>query len=178
MSIRVEGLVKRYGGRKVVDGVSLHVERGEVVGLLGPNGAGKTTTIRMIHCRFAPDGGRLLVLGMDVTKHAREIKARIGLVPQENNLYEDLTLLENVELYGQFFGIRPAVARGRAKELIEFMELGSKMYEPVGALSGGMQRRAVIARALINQPELVVLDEPTTGLDPRRASSCGTGCAI
>ncbi|MFS8654963.1 MAG: ABC transporter ATP-binding protein [Limnochordia bacterium] len=177
-AILAENLIKRYGDLVAVNGITFDVPPNQCFGILGPNGAGKTTTIRMIHCRFAPDGGRLLVLGMDVTKHAREIKARIGLVPQENNLYEDLTLLENVELYGQFFGIRPAVARGRAKELIEFMELGSKMYEPVGALSGGMQRRAVIARALINQPELVVLDEPTTGLDPRRASSCGTGCAI
>lgn len=166
-AILAENLIKRYGDLVAVNGITFDVPPNQCFGILGPNGAGKTTTIRMIHCRFAPDGGRLLVLGMDVTKHAREIKARIGLVPQENNLYEDLTLLENVELYGRFFGIKPAVARRRAKELIEFMELGAKMHEPVKALSGGMQRRAVIARALINQPELVVLDEPTTGLDPQ-----------
>lgn len=166
-AILAENLTKRYGAFVAVNGITFDVPPKQCFGILGPNGAGKTSTIRMIHCRFAPDGGRLFVLGMDVTRHAREIKDRIGLVPQENNLYEDLTLLENVELYGRFFGMSAALARRRAKELIEFMELGAKMNEPVKALSGGMQRRGVIARALINQPNLLVLDEPTTGLDPQ-----------
>lgn len=166
-AIVAQNLTKRYGAFTAVDHVSFEVPAHVCFGILGPNGAGKTTTIRMINCRFPPDEGRLLVLGMDVATQPREIKAKVGLVPQENNLNEDLTLFENIDLYGRFFGLSPAEARKRADELIEFMELGPKRNEPVKALSGGMKRRGVIARALVNRPQLLVLDEPTTGLDPQ-----------
>lgn len=166
-AVRAVGLIKRYGDLVAVDGIDLEVPFGVCFGILGPNGAGKTTTIRMITCRFPPDGGVLEVLGADVTRDPRYIKERLGLVPQENNLDEDLSLLENLELYGRFFGLPGRTARRRALELLEFMQLTGKLHEQVKALSGGMKRRAMIARALINEPRLVILDEPTTGLDPQ-----------
>lgn len=166
-AVRAKGLTKRYGEFTAVDGIDLEVPLGVCFGILGPNGAGKTTTIRMITCRFPPDGGRLEVLGLDVTNDARRIKERFGLVPQENNLDEDLSLIENLELYGRFFGMPGKEARARSLELLDFMQLSGKRDEQVRALSGGMKRRAMIARALINGPHLLILDEPTTGLDPQ-----------
>lgn len=167
LAVRADGLTKRYGDFLAVDGITFAVPSQVCFGVLGPNGAGKTSTIRMITCRFPPDAGDLFVLGMDVTSEARSVKGRLGLVPQENNLDEDLSLLENVELYGRYFGMDGREARARAEELLEFMQLGTKVRDPVKTLSGGMKRRAVIARALVNRPSLVVLDEPTTGLDPQ-----------
>src|SRR5690606_34219079 len=165
--VRAQALTNRYGGYTAVDAIDLEIPAGVCFGILGPNGAGKTTTIRMISCRFPPDEGTLLVLGRDVTAEPSEIKARLGLVPQEDNLDESLTALQNLEIYGRYFGMDGAAARRRAEELLDFMELSAKRDAPARELSGGMKRRTVIARALINQPELVVLDEPTTGLDPQ-----------
>lgn len=166
-AVHASNLTKRYGSFTAVDGIHFEIPPGVCFGILGPNGAGKTTTIRMITCRFPPDAGVLRVLGMDVTTQARQIKAKSGLVPQENNMDEDLTLTENLELYGRYFGLPYPQVRRRTQELLDFMQLGAKKDEQVKALSGGMKRRAMIARALINQPELVILDEPTTGLDPQ-----------
>lgn len=166
-AVQAIGLTKRFGSFTAVAGIDFDVPAGICFGILGPNGAGKTTTIRMISCRFPPDGGSLHVLGMDVTTQAQAIKARLGLVPQENNLDEDLTLLENLELYGRYFGLEGREARRRALESLDFMHLSNRAKDQVKALSGGMKRRAMIARAMINQPDLIILDEPTTGLDPQ-----------
>lgn len=166
-AVQAVGLTKQYGDFTAVAGIDFDVPFGMCFGILGPNGAGKTTTIRMITCRFPPDGGVLRVLGFNVNTDARQIKERFGLVPQENNLDEDLSLLQNLELYGRYFGMSGQAARQRSLELLEFMHLSEKASEQVKALSGGMKRRAMIARALINKPQLVILDEPTTGLDPQ-----------
>lgn len=166
-AVQAIGLTKRYGDFVAVKGIDFDVPFGVCFGILGPNGAGKTTTIRMITCRFPPDGGILRVLGMDVTVESRRIKEQFGLVPQENNLDEDLSLLENLELYGRYFGLAGREARRRAMDLLAFMQLSDKAREQVKSLSGGMKRRAMIARALVNNPKLLILDEPTTGLDPQ-----------
>lgn len=166
-AVSAANLTKKYGSFTAVNGINFEIPHGVCYGILGPNGAGKTTTIRMITCRFAPDQGSLRVLGMDVATQAKQIKSRLGLVPQENNLDEDLTLMENLELYGRYFGMSLRDVKERAHQLIEFMQLTQKTNEQVKALSGGMIRRAMIARALINRPDLVILDEPTTGLDPQ-----------
>ena len=161
------GLRKAYGSRVAVDDISLRVERGECFGFLGPNGAGKTTTMRMLACLSMRDGGDLAVLGMDPDTDARALKARLGVVPQEINLDLELTVLENMLVYARYFGISRADATPRARELLAFVGLAEREDDTVDRLSGGMQRRLQIARALVNDPEMILLDEPTTGLDPQ-----------
>jgi lipooligosaccharide transport system ATP-binding protein len=164
--ICAESLVKEYNGKKAVRGIAFNVFKGECFGFLGPNGAGKSTTVRMITCTLPLSGGRLTVLGMDVSASPREIKRRIGVVPQENNLDIDLTVLENLLVYAGFFAIPAVHAKQKSLELLEFFGLQEHAKDKVNNLSGGMKRRLTIARALVNEPEILVLDEPTTGLDP------------
>jgi lipooligosaccharide transport system ATP-binding protein len=160
-------LKKSYAGFDAVKGVDFEVYRGECFGFLGPNGAGKTTTMKMIYAAAVPTSGELEVAGLDVKSAEREVKRRIGVVPQENNLDEDLKVKENLLVYGRYFDLPRKLVRRRAEELLEFVQLSDKADAKVEQLSGGMKRRLLIARALVNDPELVVLDEPTTGLDPQ-----------
>lgn len=161
------GLKKSYGDFEAVKGVDFEVYRGECFGFLGPNGAGKTTTMKMIYGSAVPTEGELAVAGLDIRRHGREVKRRIGVVPQEDNLDNDLKARENLLIYGRYFDLPRKVILRRAEELLEFLELSHKADSDVEDLSGGMKRRLVIARALINDPEVVILDEPTTGLDPQ-----------
>jgi lipooligosaccharide transport system ATP-binding protein len=161
------GLTKSYGERVAVNGIDFEVEPGICFGFLGPNGAGKTTTMKMIYGLATVDGGELLVLGLDARRARRAIKSRIGVVPQETNLDGDLTVRENLLQQARYFGIDAGKARERAGELLEFALLADRADERIHGLSGGMKRRLLISRALIGDPELVVLDEPTTGLDPQ-----------
>jgi lipooligosaccharide transport system ATP-binding protein len=161
------GLVKRYGARVAVDGVSFDIPAGECFGLLGPNGAGKTTTMRMLCCLSPRDAGELEVLGLDPARAPRELKRRIGVVGQEGSLDLELSVRENLLVYARYFAIPGEVAKGRAAELLRLVALEDRADEAVDRLSGGMRRRLQIARALVNRPELVLLDEPTTGLDPQ-----------
>ena len=161
------GLKKSYANFEAVKGVDFEGHRGECFGFLGPNGAGKTTTMKMIYGAAVPTGGELRVAGLDVRRHEREVKRRIGVVPQENNLDEDLKVKENLLVFGRYFDLPRKVVRRRAEELLEFVQLSERADAQVEHLSGGMKRRLLIARALINDPDLVVLDEPTTGLDPQ-----------
>ena len=166
-AVQARGLRKAYGSRVAVDGIDLEVRRGECFGFLGPNGAGKTTTMRMLACLSERDAGELTVLGMDPDREPRALKARLGVVPQEVNLDLELTVLENMLVYARYFGIKAGPARDRAMELLRFVDLHERADDTVVKLSGGMQRRLQIARALINDPEMILLDEPTTGLDPQ-----------
>jgi lipooligosaccharide transport system ATP-binding protein len=161
------GLKKSYDGFEAVKDVDFEVHPGECFGFLGPNGAGKTTTMKMIYGAVIPTGGELDVAGLDVTRSEREIKRRIGVVPQENNLDDELKVRENLLVYGRYYDLPRKVALQRADELLAFVQLTEKADSKVEQLSGGMKRRLLIARALINDPEIVVLDEPTTGLDPQ-----------
>jgi lipooligosaccharide transport system ATP-binding protein len=161
------GLKKSYGNFEAVKGVDFEVHRGECFGFLGANGAGKTTTMKMIYAAAVPTGGELMVAGLDVKSAEREVKRRIGVVPQENNLDEDLKVKENLLVYGRYFDLPRKLVLRRAEELLEFVQLSDKSRARVEELSGGMKRRLLIARALVNDPDLVVLDEPTTGLDPQ-----------
>jgi lipooligosaccharide transport system ATP-binding protein len=167
VTLMARGLRKTYGDFQAVRGVDFQVRRGECFGFLGPNGAGKTTTMKMIYGAAIPTSGELEVTGLDVKRYERDVKRRIGVVTQENNLDEDLKVKENLLVYGRYFDLPKKIVTQRAEELLEFVQLSEKSEAMVDQLSGGMKRRLLIARALINDPDLVVLDEPTTGLDPQ-----------
>jgi lipooligosaccharide transport system ATP-binding protein len=165
--VEARGLVKRFDSFVAVAGVDFQIVPGEAFGFLGPNGAGKTSTMRMIGCVSPVSGGSLRVLGMDPARDGPKIRGRLGVVPQEDNLDTELTVLDNLLIYGRYFDLPRPVIRERAEELLDFVQLTDRRHSKVDPLSGGMKRRLTIARALINQPELILLDEPTTGLDPQ-----------
>jgi lipooligosaccharide transport system ATP-binding protein len=161
------GLVKRFDDLVAVDGVDFDVQPGEAFGFLGPNGAGKTSTMRMIACVSPPTGGTLTILGLDPVEQGAQIRARLGVVPQQDTLDFELTVRENVIIYGRYFGLARSQLRQRADELLEFVQLTERANSRVEPLSGGMKRRLTIARSLVNEPDVLLLDEPTTGLDPQ-----------
>ncbi|CAK0750025.1 Nod factor export ATP-binding protein I [Gammaproteobacteria bacterium] len=164
---RIHGLTKRYGSDTVVDGLNLEVHPGECFGLLGPNGAGKTTTLRLLLGHTPPTAGSIEVLGYSIPREARAMRTRVGVVPQQDNLDPDFTVLENLRTYASYFGLHGAELEARLSELLELVALTAKSNAGVQQLSGGMRRRLTLVRALVNRPELLILDEPTTGLDPQ-----------
>jgi lipooligosaccharide transport system ATP-binding protein len=167
--VRACGLRRSYGDFVAVDGIDFEIRRGEFFGFLGPNGAGKTTTMRMLYRASGLDGGSLEILGVDAstTKNDRMIKARVGVVPQEDNLDQEMTVAENLDVFARFYGFSKAERKERVEAMILFADLDSKRNELVETLSGGMKRRLMVARGLLGSPDLFVLDEPSTGLDPR-----------
>jgi len=165
--IHARGLVKRFGDFVAVDGIDVDVAAGESFGFLGPNGAGKSSTMRMIGCVSRPTAGTLRILGLDPVRDGVAIRGRLGVCPQQDSLDPELTVRENLVTYARYFGIARRVARRRADELLDFVQLTDRAQSKVEPLSGGMKRRLTIARALVNEPDIVLLDEPTTGLDPQ-----------
>jgi len=165
--VSARSLTKRFDTFTAVDGIDFDVRPGEAFGFLGPNGAGKTSTMRMIGCASPVTSGELRIFGMDPRTQASQIKARLGVVPQLDNLDTEITVRENLLMYARYFDVPPAVAKSRVAELLDFVQLTERANSQVEPLSGGMKRRVTIARALVNEPELILLDEPTTGLDPQ-----------
>ena len=165
--IQAKGLVKRYGDFVAVNGIDFQVNKGDSFGFLGPNGAGKSTTMRIIAATLTRSGGEITILGKDPQIHGPEIKAHLGVVPQTDNLDQALTVEENLYIYGRYFGLQKKFIKAKIEELLDFAQLTDKRSVKVEALSGGMKRRLTIARALVSEPEILMLDEPTTGLDPQ-----------
>jgi lipooligosaccharide transport system ATP-binding protein len=160
-------LVKQFGDFRAVDGINISIQPGESFGFLGPNGAGKTSTMKMISAVSRPTSGSLTILGMDPVTQGPQIRARLGVVPQEDTLELELTVLDNLLMFGRYFDLPRKVIKERAVELLEFAQLSERINDKVDHLSGGMKRRLTIARSLLNRPDLLILDEPTTGLDPQ-----------